>query len=228
MDKVIVERCCGNCEWSISPDNEHDIMIENSYEEDDPTRPRAGDCCLGIEHNCDYVCSNHEYLSGGLETYSFYDDSDMNPGYYVVCTYCDHILKYFKLYRNGERGIYSYSFSVVDFYPIKNEIVKGVSFEISKEDNELLYTAITTFAKALNDSVIWDNGNKSFMSVNVYDCSTGLYFTGTNEKDVIDVEISDINNINYKLIVDLFRKMEVVTSNRCDEVIRGKIRKLNK
>ena len=83
MEKVVVGRCCGNCEWSISPENEHDIMIENSYDEDDPTRPKAGDCCLGIEHNEDYICEHHEYLSGGLETYTFYDIKF----YIVICCY---------------------------------------------------------------------------------------------------------------------------------------------
>lgn len=228
MKNVITERCCGNCEWSISPENEHDIMIENNYEEDDPTRPRAGDCCLGMEHNGDYVCHHHEYLSGGLETYAFYDDKDKLPGYYVVNTYYDHILRYFKLYRMGDYGNYSYGIRVCDLYSVDKEYVKGTSFEIGKCDNKLLYRAITIFAKVLDKNVMWDIEKKSFMTANVYENSTFLYFTGSNDNKFIDIRIDNINERDYKIITSLFRNMAVVTSNKSDEVISKKIRRIKK
>ena len=118
MEDVILKRCCGNCEWSISPECEEEIMKENHYEEDDPTRPRAGDCCLGIEHNGCFACEHHEYISGGLETYVFYDDNDKLPGYYVVSEYYDHIIKYLKLYRTGVYGNYSYGIKAYEITPI--------------------------------------------------------------------------------------------------------------
>ena len=228
MKNIIVGRCCGNCEWSISPENEHDIMIENSYDEDDPTRPKAGDCCLGMEHNEDYVCKHHEYLSGGLETYTFFDNKDKEPGYFVVDTYYDHVLKYFKLYRKGEYGNYSYGIRVYDLYPVR-DIVNGVSFEISKYNNELLYKAITIFSKALDKNVMWDIDKKNFITTNVYEDCTCLYFTGSNDNNVIDIKIDrDINDRNYKLISHLFRNMAVVTSNKKNDLISKKIRKINK
>ena len=229
MENVITQRCCGNCEWSISPENEEDIMLENHYDEDDPTRPRAGDCCLGIDHGGNFVCKLHEYLSGGFETHVFYDDKDKIPGYYIVNTYYDHIIKYFKLYRMGEYGKYSYGIRVCDLYPIDKDLINGVSFEIEERNNELLYKAITIFAKALNDYVIFDDEHRSFMSVNIYENSTGLYFTGDKNSNFVDIIIdNDTNDKYYKLVCHLFRNMAVVTSNSNNEFISKKIRKLNK
>lgn len=228
MKKVIVDRCCGNCEWSISPENEKEIMIENHYEEDDPTRPRAGDCCLGVEHNGSFVCNQHDYLSGGLETHVFYDDKDLGPGYYVVSTYCDHILKFFKLYRTGEYGNYSYGIRTADLFPINNEISNGVSFEIGNASNELLYKAITIFANGLDKDVLWSTDEKNFMSVNVYEHSTGLYFTGSKDNNFIDIKIDDNNEKKYKLISVLYRNMAAITGNIKNEQVSRKIRKLNK
>lgn len=228
MKDVILKRCCGNCEWSISPECEEEIMKENHYEEDDPTRPRAGDCCLGVEHDGNYVCNHHEYLSGGLETYAFYEEKDLGPGYYVVETYWDHIIKYFKLYRTLESGNYGYGIRVCDLYPIKEEVIKGISMEIGKNDNQLLYKAITIFAKELGNNVIWDIDKKNFMSVNIYEKSTGLYFTGTNDNNFIDIKVKNIDDRIYKLIAHLFRNMAVLTSNMKNDEVAKKVRKLNR
>ena len=81
-----MSRCCGNCEWSISPELEEQIMEEQSYDENDPNRPRAGDCCIGQEHNDGFFCSHHIYVSGMEEykNYVLYDDEYMGPGYLIV------------------------------------------------------------------------------------------------------------------------------------------------
>ncbi len=67
-------KCCANCEWSISPELEEEIMEEQRYEEDDPNRPRAGDCVIGLKHDENYYCSSHQYIQG----YEEYDDININ------------------------------------------------------------------------------------------------------------------------------------------------------
>lgn len=56
-------RCCGNCEWSISPILEDDLRRDYHGEDYDLdlNTPKAGDCCLSKEHNKDYYCPSHEY-----------------------------------------------------------------------------------------------------------------------------------------------------------------------
>lgn len=67
-------KCCANCEWGISPELEEEIMAEQGYKEDDPNRPHAGDCVIGMKHDEKYYCSSHLYIQG----YEKYDDIDIN------------------------------------------------------------------------------------------------------------------------------------------------------
>jgi len=56
-------RSCGNCFWSFSPADE-EALREEYHGEDydlDENNPRAGDCCLGVDHNNKYYCSSHSY-----------------------------------------------------------------------------------------------------------------------------------------------------------------------
>lgn len=229
MDKIIIDRCCGNCEWSISPSDEVAIMKENNYDEDDITRPRAGDCCLSVEHNGKYVCSNHDYLSSGLKVYAFYEEKDLGPGYYVVNTYYDHVIKFFKLYRTGKYGEYCYGIRAYDLYPINNEMVNGISFEIGKIYNELLYNVITIFANNIDNNIIWSADKNNFISVNTYEHSTCLYFNGSIDNNFIDIKINyDKNNKNYKLIQLLFRNLAAITANMKNEEVAKKVRKLSR
>ena len=228
MSKVILERCCGNCEWSISPENEEEIMKENHYEEDDPNRPRAGDCCLGREHNENYFCDSHEYNSSALEIYTFYDDKYLGQGYFVVSLYDNNVIKFFKLYRTGTYGDYNYGIMVYEYDIVKSDLCTSITFEVRKSDNEVLHKAITIFANALGDDVIWSIDNKSFMTANGYEYSTCLYFTGSKDSKIIDVKIDNNNDRIYKLIEHLFRNMAVTTKNMANDKIYGKVRKITK
>lgn len=56
-------RNCGNCFWSFSPADEEALREEyhgEDYDLDD-NNPKAGDCCLGVDHNNKYYCSSHSY-----------------------------------------------------------------------------------------------------------------------------------------------------------------------
>lgn len=231
MKNTIVNRCCGNCEWGISPEDEKAIMEENHYDEDDPTRPRAGDCCLGIDHEGKYVCHQHDYLSGGLETYVFYDDNNKEPGYYVVDTYYDHVLRYFKLYRTGVSGKYSYGFVVRDFYPIKRDVYNDVIFSIEEYNNRMLYQAMKVFMEALDGYAIADVENKCCLRASEEGSTVNVkvYYKSENASKGVNIKVNyNLNNRNYKIVSHLFRNMAVVTENKKNEDVYRRIRKVSR
>lgn len=229
MGNSIIKRCCGNCEWSISPEDEKEIINEYHYAEDDPTRPRAGDCSLGIEHDENYFCNSHEYISFGSQTYTFYEDKYMGPGYFVVSLYDEDIIKFLKLYRTGTYGNYSYGIRVYEYDPIKNNDITGIKYEFRKGDNELLYKTMSIFSKALGGEIIWDLEKKNFMSSNTYEYSTVLYFTGTNNSNYVDIKIdSNMNDRLYRLVEHLYRNMAVTTMNKNNREMYGRVKKITK
>ena len=228
MGKVILKRCCGNCEWSISPECEEEIMKENHYEEDDPNRPRAGECCLGRNHDENYFCDSHQYISGPLETYTFYEDKYLGPGYFIVTLYDENIIKFLKLYRTGTYGNYNYGIMVYEYDPIKVMEKTGITIDIRNSDGEALYKAITIFAKALGENVIWDIDKNSFMSSSTYKYSTFLCFIGNEDKNFVNIRVDNKNERIYKLVEHLYRNMAVTTMNKNNEELYGKVRKINK
>ena len=229
MGKVILKRCCGNCEWSISSECEEEIMKENHYEEDDPNRPRAGDCCLGIEHDENYCCDSHDYISSCLQTYTFYEDKYLGPGYFIVSLYDEYVIKFFKIYRTGTYGDYNYGIMVYEYDPIKTDLRTGITFEIRRSDNEVLYKAITIFANALGDEVIWSIDKKNLLTTNVFEYSTCLYFTGSKDSEFIDIQIDqNTDDRIFKLVEHLYRNLAVTTMNRANNEIYGKVRKITK
>lgn len=73
-------RCCGNCFWSFSSEDEKELRSEyhgDDYDMDANT-PKAGDCSIGCIHNKDYYCSSHMYneYSVDYQEYLSYDISD--------------------------------------------------------------------------------------------------------------------------------------------------------
>ena len=228
MEKVILRRCCGNCEWSISPECEEEIMKENHYDENDPNRPRAGDCCLGREHDENYFCDSHEYISSCLETYAFYEDKYLGPGYFIVTRYDENIIKFLKLYRTGTYGNYNYGIMAYEYDPMKVMEKTGITLDVRNSDGEVLYKAITIFAKALGKSVIWDIDSKHFMSSTIYKYSTILCFVGNNDSNFINIRIDNKKDRIYKLIEHLYRNMAVTTMNQRNNEAYEKVKKITK
>jgi len=68
-------KCCSNCEWSISPELEDEIKEEQRYDENDPNRPHAGDCVIGMQHDKNYYCSSHQYIQGMEEENSLLNEN---------------------------------------------------------------------------------------------------------------------------------------------------------
>ena len=56
-------RCCGNCFWSFSPEDEEELRREYHGEDYDmdESAPKAGNCSIGCIHNKDYYCPSHSY-----------------------------------------------------------------------------------------------------------------------------------------------------------------------
>ena len=235
MKDVIVKRCCGNCEWSISPKLEEEIMKENHYEEDDPTRPRAGDCCLGMEHNGDYICINHEYLSVGIDTYAFYDDMQLGQGYYVISEYYNNIIRYFKLYRYGNYDQYNYGIRAYEINPINKDRTRTIAFEFgsSNSDNVILHKVFSIFANALGDNVIInEENNNEIMKTEIYKYGVAINFVKSinnkeNSNDFIDIKIKcNKKDRNYRIIEHLFRNLAVATNNMKDTNSLKKVRQI--
>ena len=97
-------RCCANCEWSISPELEDEIMEEQGYEEEDINRPKAGDCVLGMQHNDNFVCSEHLYSAGPLSTDIMYDEQYMGSGYLIITSYYDELVRFMKISGLGNHN----------------------------------------------------------------------------------------------------------------------------
>ena len=228
MVNVVLKRCCGNCEWSISPECEEEIMKENHYDENDPNRPRAGDCCLGREHDENYFCDSHEYISSCLENYAFYEDKYLGPGYFIVTRYDENIIKFLKLYRTGTYGNYNYGIMAYEYDPMKVMEKTGITLDVRNSDGEVLYKAITIFAKALGKSVIWDIDRKHFMSSTIYKYSTILCFVGNNDSNFINIRIDNKKDRIYKLIEHLYRNMAVTTMNQRNNEAYEKVKKITK
>lgn len=56
-------RCCGNCFWSFSPEDEEELRSEYHGEDYnmDANTPKAGDCSIGCIHNENFYCNSHSY-----------------------------------------------------------------------------------------------------------------------------------------------------------------------
>ena len=91
-------KCCGNCEWCITEEEELAQIKEKNYDEEDLNRPLTGDCSLGIDHGENYCCSQHNYMEKLTNIYVLYDENYFGPGYFIVTEYK----------RTAERGKKSY------------------------------------------------------------------------------------------------------------------------
>lgn len=80
-------KCCGNCEWCITEEEELAQIKEKNYDEEDLNRPLTGDCSLGIDHGENYCCSQHNYMEKLTNIYVLYDENYFGPGYFIVTEY---------------------------------------------------------------------------------------------------------------------------------------------
>ncbi len=148
-------RCCGNCEWVISPELEDEIMEEQGYEEEDINRPKAGDCCIGMCPNKDYVCKEHEYIDGILNNEVLYDNQYMGPGILLMTTCDDELVRFMKMVTMGGSVfpvLRIRAFEQNEFGIDINEKFHPVEFSVS--DDERLYESFSYLAKNIGEKTI--------------------------------------------------------------------------
>lgn len=151
-----MSRCCGNCEWSISPQMEEQILIEQGYDEDDMTRPLAGDCCIGQVHDENYCCPHHLYIEGMEEykNYVFYDEEYLGQGCLIVSKIDDEIIKFVKISSYGEGCYPIFSIRAYEKDCVDNPNQEFRKIQIDVKQDEVLYDIFYKFMASLNKNKI--------------------------------------------------------------------------
>ena len=96
-------KCCGNCEWCITEEEELAQIKEKNYDEEDLNRPLTGDCSLGIDHGENYCCSQHNYMEKLTNIYVLYDENYFGPGYFIVTEYNKEPVILIKMFIAGSK-----------------------------------------------------------------------------------------------------------------------------
>lgn len=186
-------KCCGNCEWSISPEIEKEILEEQCYDEDDVNRPHAGDCCIGMQHNESYYCDSHLYIEGTeeYENIVIYDEEYFGQGYIIVTKLDDEIVKFVKISSCSENG---FSFFSIRGYETKSSDSPNEEFRkinISVKQNELLYELLYNFGKKLNNQKIYS------IDSNLYGKNNLSIKKGIDEVSLIlEKDVYGVKNVN--------------------------------
>jgi len=196
-----MSRCCGNCEWSVSPELEEQIMEEQSYDENDPNRPRAGDCCIGQEHNDEFFCSHHIYVSGMEEykNYVFYDDEYMGPGYLIVSKIDGEVDRFMKIGINSNVGFPNFFIRAYARGCKDTPADKFRSIFIDIKKGEPLYDLVYNLGRALGEEIFSNDpvcqGKNHFQVACDIDgvslCATKDVYGVKSSTDFVDVSIGD-------------------------------------
>lgn len=235
---MVIKKCCANCEWCISPENEEEIMREKHYEKDDSNRPKAGDCGWGYNHNGKYVCENHRYNDVCTDTYVVYDDKYLGKGFFIITKYCNEIIKFVKIYRTGSYRLPSYSIRAYEIGSVDTDDRNFREITIEATKGEELFEAISSFANSLNwkclysvDKNVYDKNN---LSAEVYKNTAFLVFAKDTSKakyptDFVDIELGDyLTCKNYEAVSTLFRDFAKISQGQVEEKTVKKILKISK
>lgn len=219
-------KCCKNCFWSFTEEDEKEV---EGYNDDDPNKPQAGDCCLGRDHGGAYYCSSHSFIDGmeEYENYVIYDEEYFGPGYIIVSKLNDKIIKFLKIVKVGEGGFPQFYIRAYekDSKDNPNDIFRDI--EIKAYEEEPLYSVIKTLDKNLNKNRVFTidsyNQGKNNISSN-----SGLYNTTItiskdiygvkNATDFIDVFIGDNDTCEYYYAIYTFYNdlSKIATKNKDD------------
>lgn len=150
-------KCCANCEWSISPQLEDAILEEQSYDEDDPNRPHAGDCCIGMKPDKNYCCPEHLYIDGmeEYETTVLYDEKYYGKGYLIVTTLDDEVIKFIKISSSGEKGLPVFAIRGYEKNSVDNPNDEYRKINLTVEDDNSLYNVIYRLSHSLHGKIIY-------------------------------------------------------------------------
>lgn len=221
-----MSRCCGNCEWSISPEDEENILRENGYDDCDLNRPRAGDCCIGQEHDENYCCGHHSYIEG-MEEYDIfvlYDDQYFGPGYMIVSKLDEEIVKFMKISTYGE-GIFpniiirAYEKDKVDN---PNEFFRNIEFEVDKDS--LLYGIFNKFTHSIENKKIYTSDSSNQGKNHFYVSEQGRKLSLNVVKDVygvknptnfVDIFLGDYDSCSeYLQVMEFYKNLSTISVNK--------------
>ena len=222
-------RCCGNCEWSISSDMEENILRESGYDYDDPNRPKAGDCCLGQEHDENYCCGHHLYIEGMEEydTVVLYDDNFFGPGYLIVSKLDDEIVKFMKISTYGEGCfpnvvIRAYEKGKVD---TPDESFRTIEFEVDKDSP--LYGVFYNFASSIGNKRVYssDPANHGKNHFYVSECNRKLslnfvkdVYKVKNSTDFVDIFVGDNDSCpEYLQVIEFYKNLSTISVGKAQE-----------
>ena len=231
-------KCCANCEWSISPECEDEIIREQHYSEEDLNRPKAGDRVWGYSHNGKFVCDNHKYIEVGIETYVLYDDKYLGEGYFIISEYYNQIIKFIKIYKTNYFGLPSYSIRGYEVDSVDTDDRNFREIEISVDRKTELFDIISSFANSLNNDRLYaldpKHYGKNNLSAEVYKNTAFLILAkdiwrsrgGTN---FIDIELGDhLTCEKYNEIAKFYKALEEISLGKTKEDTIKRILKISK
>lgn len=218
-------RCCGNCEWSISPQLEEEILREQGYKEEDINRPRAGDCCIGKEHDSNFFCSHHIYVCGMEEyqNYVFYDEEYYGTGYLIVSMIDGKIDRFMKISMFGEGGfpgffVRAYAKGCIDK---PDEEFRDVSIDIM--ESETLYSIVNELRKDLNGKLYTiDSVNQGKSCFQVLEGAESISLIATKDvygvkhsTNFVDISIGDNDSCQkYLEFLKFYKNLSTVSVNK--------------
>lgn len=228
-------RCCANCEWSISPTLEDEIMEEQGYDEDDLDRPIAGDCVIRKKDIMTTCCPDHLYCDGTEENFVYYDDKYLGKGYLIIHTVNDEIEKMMKISLFGESEfpqllIRGYEANKSD--SLDNNF-RTITFSI--DENDVLFDAINNLSKKLNKKVYsTDLSRQGKNNIEIKNKNGILNLTlekdidnANGSTDFIDIFLGDGYSCEYyEAFVAFFNELsKLAIGPVCDDDLKILIRK---
>ena len=194
---LIFMKCCGNCEWCITEEEELAQIKEKNYDEEDLNRPLTGDCSLGIDHGENYCCSQHNYMEKLTNIYVLYDENYFGPGYFIVTEYNKEPVILIKMFITGSKTfpefkLFAYEKESNNY---STKLNKSINLLVFKKNNEDLYQIVKLLSSSLPyDTVLSAENNKEKSSIHI--SITEDYADITISKDIVsDKDNKDSINI---------------------------------
>lgn len=205
------KRYCSNCFWGFNEEDERNL---EGYKEDDPNRPQAGDCCLGMDSNL-CTCSYHEYIDGleEYETFIEYDETYYGSGYFIITKLDDEIVRFMKIssFSEGE----SSKFKVIGYEKNLDENSHKLVFKVSSEHP--LYEILCKLNKSIGKDKLYSidkSYGDSFLEINSYLNEASIILNKdilafNNSTDFCEILLGDNYTCNYyDAICEFYNNLE--------------------
>lgn len=216
------KRYCSNCFWNFNEEDERNL---EGYKEDDPNRPQAGDCCLGMDNNL-CTCSYHEYIDGleEYETIIVYDETYYGPGYFIITKLDDKIVKFMKIISVREGN--SPEFRIIGYEKDLDKNSRKLIFKVSREHP--LYEIFHKLNKDIGENKLYSldkSCGNSFLEINSHLNEASIIlnkdiFPLNNSTDFCEILLVDNYTCNYyDAIVEFYNNLEkkaLIKSNEED------------